>query len=38
MTERSVLGEAGSQELECDPPLEAQILGQVDDAHPAPAQ
>ena len=28
----------GSEQLERDPPLEPQILGQVDDAHAAPAQ
>ena len=38
VTERFVLGEAGSQQLERNPPLEPQILGQVDDAHAAPAQ
>ena len=38
VTERFVLGEAGSEQLERDLPLESQILGQVDDAHPAPAQ
>jgi hypothetical protein len=36
--ERVVLGEARSQQLERNPPLEPQILGQVDDAHAAPAQ
>ena len=38
VTERFVLGEAGSEQLERNPPLEPQILGQVDDAHAAPAQ
>ena len=38
VTERFVLGEAGSQQLERNLPLEPQILGQVDDAHAAPAQ
>ncbi len=38
VTKRFVLGEAGSQQLERNPPLEPQILGQVDDAHAAPAQ
>ena len=32
------LGEARSEQLERNPPLEPQILGQVDDAHAAPAQ
>ena len=38
VAERLVLGEAGSQQLERNLPLEPQILGQVDDAHAAPAQ
>ena len=38
VTERLVLGEARSQQLERDLPLEPQILGQVDDAHAAQAQ
>ena len=38
VTERLVLGEAGGQQLERNPPLEPQILGQVDDAHAAEAQ
>ena len=38
VTERFVLGEAGGKQLQRDLPLEPQILGQVDDAHPAPAQ
>ena len=38
VTERLVLGEPGSQQLQRDTPLEPQILGQVDDAHAAPAQ
>ena len=38
VTERFVLGEAGGKQLERDLPLEPQILGQVDDAHAAPAQ
>ena len=38
VAERLVLGEAGSEQLERNPPLEPQILGQVDDAHPAEAQ
>ncbi len=38
VTERFVLGEAGGQQLERNSPLEPQILGQVDDAHAAPAQ
>ncbi len=38
VTERLVLGEAGSQQLERNPPLEPQILGQVDDAHAAQAE
>ncbi len=36
VTERSILGEPGSQHLERDHTLESQFLGQVDDAHPAP--
>ena len=36
--ERLVLGESGSQQLERNPPLEPQILGQVDDAHAAQAE
>ena len=38
VTERLVLGEAGGEQLERDPPLEPQVLGQVDDAHPAEAE
>ncbi len=38
ITERLVLGEVGGEELERNPPLERQILGQVDDAHAAPAE
>ena len=38
VTERLVLGEAGSEQLERNPPLEPQILGQVDDAHAAQAE
>jgi hypothetical protein len=38
VTERCILGEAGSQELQRNLPLEPQILGQVDDAHAAPAE
>jgi hypothetical protein len=37
-TERFVLGEAGSQQLERNFPLEPQVLGQVNDAHATPAQ
>ena len=37
-TERFVLGESGSEQLERNPPLEPQILGHVDDAHAAPAE
>ena len=35
VAERLVLGEAGGEQLERDPPLQPQILGQVDDAHAA---
>jgi hypothetical protein len=38
VAERRVLGEVRGEELERDPPLEAQVLGQVDDAHPAEAE
>ena len=38
VAERLVLGEARSEQLERDLPLEPQILGQVDDAHAAQAQ
>ena len=38
VAERLVLGQTGSEQLERDPALEPQILGQVDDAHSAPAQ
>ena len=38
LTERLVLGEAGSQQLERNPPFEPQILGQVHDAHASPAE
>ena len=38
VTERFVPGEAGSKQLQRHPPLQPQILGQVDDAHPAEAQ
>ena len=38
VTERFVLGEAGSEQLQRNVPLEPQILGQVDDAHAAEAQ
>jgi hypothetical protein len=38
VTERFVLGEAGSQHLERNFALEPEILGQVHDAHAAPAQ
>ena len=38
LAERLVLGEARSEQLERNLPLEPQILGQVDDAHAAPAQ
>ena len=38
VTERFVLGEAGSEQLECNSPPESQIHGQVDDAHPTPAE
>ena len=38
VAERLVLGEAGGQQLERNPPLEPQILGQVDDAHASPAE
>ena len=38
VTERLVPGEAHSQQLESDPPLQPQILGQIDDAHATPAQ
>jgi hypothetical protein len=38
VTERLVLGEAGSEQLERDPPLEPQVLGQIDDAHAAEAE
>ena len=37
-SERLVLGEPPRQQLERDLPLEPQVLGQVDDAHAAPAQ
>jgi hypothetical protein len=38
VAERFVLGQAGSQQLQRDSPLEPQILGQVDDAHAAQAE
>ena len=38
VAERAVLGEACGEQLERNPPLEPQILGEVDDAHAAPAQ
>ena len=38
VTERFVLGEGGSQQFERNPPLEPEVLGQVDDAHAAQAQ
>ena len=38
VAERLVLGEAGSEQLERNPPLEPQIFGQVDDAHATPAE
>jgi hypothetical protein len=38
LAERLVLGEARRQELESNLSLEPEILGQIDDAHPAPAQ
>ena len=38
VAERLVLGEAGSEQFERNPPLEPQILGQVDDAHATPAE
>ena len=38
VTERLVLCEVRGQELERNPPLEPQILSQVDDAHAAPAE
>ena len=38
VTERLVLGEARSEQLEGNLPLEPQILGQVDDAHATDAQ
>jgi len=38
VAERFVLGEAGSEELQRDLPLQPQIFGQVDHAHAAPAE
>lgn len=38
VTERLVPGKAGSEQLQRNPPLEPQILGQVDDAHAAVSQ
>ena len=38
VAERLVLGEARGQQLERDLPLQPQVLGQVDDAHPAQAE
>ena len=38
ITERRVLDETGSQQLERNSPLQPQILGHVDDAHAAPAK
>ena len=38
VAERFIAGEALGEQLESDPPLEPEVLGQVDDAHAAPAQ
>ena len=38
LAESCVLRERGHQELEGDVALQAKVLGQVDDAHPAPAE
>ena len=37
LAESSVVGELGREQLERRASLEADLLGQVDDAHPAPA-
>ena len=38
VAERLVLGETGGEQLERNPPLEPQVLGEVDDAHAAQAE
>ena len=38
LAERLVLGQLRREQLERDLPLQPQVLGQVDDAHPAPAE
>ncbi len=38
LPEARVLGQPGRQQLQRHLPLQPQILGQIDDAHPTPAQ
>src|SRR5439155_11699203 len=37
LTEPRILGDLWREDLECDLPAESQMLGEVDDAHPAAA-
>ena len=38
VAEGVVLCETSSEQLECHPPLQTEVLGEIHDAHPAPAE